>query len=235
MVRTFTEAVFARGLAALLLALTGCAGGAPADLMVTKTDDANYGYVEKHPSERSYEITYYGPEIYTEITYRPTLAEISQIAQRTSRDLAVWRAAQIAGAKGYKAFRVAGDKEKVQHYIVGRDYEAIPLPLFEDTIIRNLGYRSVTYFRGEATLTVEMLNDAEPDSYDAAATAAAMQSRYAEAMAEPIMADTRYYFGPSSWLYGYKEGYGEAPVFESTKRRPKPPERKPLGQPYYMP
>ena len=49
------------------------------------------------------------------------------------------------------------------------------------------------------------------------------------------MADTRYYFGPASWLYGYKEGYEEAPVFESSKQGPRPPERKPLGQPYYSP
>jgi len=234
--RDASAANFTRsGIAAVILALSACAGGPPPDLMVAKTDEANYGYVEKQISDRNFEITYYGPEVYTEVTVKSWLNEIAETAQRTSHDLALWRAAQIAVAKGYKAFRVTGDKEAVQHYIVGRDYENVPVSTFQDVTIRKLEYWSATYFRGEVTLAVEMKDEIGPDTYDAAATAAAMQSHYNEAIAHPIMADAQYYFGPSSWLYGYKEGYPEAPVFESSKEAPKPPERKPLGQPYYSP
>lgn len=223
------------GAAALVLALSACATMHSPDVMVPKANDLNYGYVEKRISDRNYEITYYGPEVYTEVTIRSWLDEISATAQKTSHDLALWRAAQIAAAKGYKAFRVTGDRQMVQHYIVGRDYENVPVSTFEDTTIRKLEYASTTYFRGKVSLDVEMLDETGPDSYDAAATATAMQTQYSDALSRPIMANTQYYFGPSSWLYGYEEGYKEAPVFESSKTVPRPPDRKPLGQPYYIP
>ena len=220
---------------ALILALSGCAAMQAPDVMVPKGEDIEYGYVETKTAEREYQITYYGPQIYTELTVRSWLDEISATAQKTSHDLALWRAAQIAAAKGCKAFRVTGDREAVQHYIVGRDYETVPVSTFEDTTIRKLEYWSATYFRGEVSLDVALLDEVGPDSYDAAATATALQAQYADALSRPIMANTQYYFGPSSWLFGYKEGYKEAPLFESSPSAPKPVERKPLGQPYYSP
>lgn len=221
--------------ALLAAALAGCAGGPPPELMVPKAEDANFGYTEKQLSDKSYEITYYGPEIYTELTVKVWLDQIVDAAKQTSRDLALWRAAQLASAKGHKAFVVTGESGLVQHYIVGRDYENVPVAPFTNTTIRRLEYWSATYFRGQAKLTVEFADERPEGGYDAAATADTMKARYADIANMPIMADARYYFGPASWLYGYKEGYEEAPVFESEKGPPRPPAQKPLGQPYYMP
>jgi len=220
--------------AVALAAVAGCAGPPP-DLMVPKAADANFGYVEKRISDSTYEITYYGPEVYTEVTVKSWLERIAATAQKTSHDLALWRAAQLATDKGYKGFTVTADKGTVRHYIVGRDYENVPVSTFQDVTIRKLEYWSGTYFRGEAALTVDLTDDLGHGAFDAAKTLAAMQSRYPAAVTQAIMADTRYYFGPPSWLYGYEEGYTEAPVFESTKEAPKAPPKKPLGQPYYSP
>ena len=215
--------------------LAGCMANQPPQLMTPKAEDANYGYIEKALSDRDYEIIYYGPEIYTEQTVRSYLDSIEHTAEETSCNLALWRAAQLAAAKGYKGFKVTDAKGIVRHYIIGRDYESVPVSEFQNVTIRQLQYWSATYFRGEAALTIEFTNDSGSDVHDAEQTAAAMSERYPKAMSEPIMADTQYYFGPSSWLYGYDENYKEAPVFESSKSQPRPPDRKPLGQPYYAP
>ncbi len=215
--------------------LAGCVANQAPQLLTPKAADANFGYIEKTLSDTSYEIIYYGPEIYTELTVRSYLDTIEHTAQETSTNLALWRAAQLAAAKGYKGFKVTDAKGIVRHYIIGRDYENVPVSEFQNVTIRQLGYWSATYFRGEAALTVEFTNDTGGDVHDAAQTVAAMSDRYTKAVSEPIMADTQYYFGPSSWLYGYDENYKEAPVFESSKSSPRPPDRKPLGQPYYAP
>ena len=223
-------------LVSMLAAAAGCAAGPPPELMVPKAGDANYGYAERQVSERGYEITYYGPEIYTELTRKAWLDEIAGTAKTTSHDLALWRAAQLAASKGYKAFTVTGGTEAVRHYIVGRDYENVPVHQFEGAPVRKLEYWSGTYFRGQATLIVELTDEKTDGAFDAAETAAAMEGRYKTAVGAAIMADTRYYFGPASWLYDYdKNNYTEQPVFESSKEGRKPPERKPLGQPYYAP
>jgi hypothetical protein len=218
-----------------LAAAVGCATPVPADLMVPKSADANYGYTEKQISARSYEIAYVGPEIYTEQTRKAWLTEIAETAKRTSHDLALWRAAELAAANGFKGFTVTAAKGAVQRYIVGRDYENVPVHQFEGAPVRKLEYWSGTYLRGQARLTVELTDEAAEGAYDAAQTAAEMRNRYMEAINRSIMADTRYYFGPSSWLYGYEEGYEEAPAFESSTERPRPPDAKPLGEPYYAP
>jgi hypothetical protein len=232
--RAFAMSWIARILLALLLGtLWACAYGPPPQLMTPKTEDQEYGFTEKQVSDRVFEVGYYGPEIYTQLTVRAWLDEIARTAQTTSHDLALWHAAQIAAAKGSKGFNVTNVKEAVRHYIVGRDYENVPVAVLQNVTIRGYEFYSGTYFRGETTLTIELTD--ETGAYDAAQTAAAMESRYAKAVSEAVMADSYYYFGPSSWLYGYDENYIEAPVFTSSTGAPKPPERKPLGQPYYAP
>lgn len=224
----------ARALALLTLALAaGCAPARP--LMVPFGEDSTYGFVDKPAPGADYEVTYYGPMIYTQLTSRRFLSEIAQTAEQTSHDLALWRAAELAQEKGFKAFKLREASGVVRHYIVGRDYENVPVGVFEDVIAKRWEYASWTYFRGEARLTIEPTDENGGGVYLAAETAAAMKSRYEAAVGRAIMADTYYYFGPDAWLQWYDEKHIEAPLFEMTPEAKPGPPGKPLGQPYYIP
>lgn len=203
--------------------------------MIPYADDGTYGFRQKSESPTDYEVTYYGPMIYTQITARSRLDRISAVAKKTSQDLALWRAAEIAEAHGYSGFRVREAGAIVRHYIVGRDYENVPVGVFQDVTILRFEYASWTYFRGEAKIDIELTNDTGEGVFDAAATAAAAKATYEAATSRPIMAWTYYYFGPDAWFQGYDETHKEAPLFE-TVPTPKPgPPGKPLGEPYYIP
>lgn len=212
----------------------GCAGPPP-PLMVPFIDGATYGFADEPAAGTDYEVAYYGPMIYTQMTIRTFLNDIAQTAEQTSHDLALWRAAELAQAKGFRGFRVIDAGVIVRHYIVGRDYENVPVGVFENVIAKRYTYASWTYFRGEAKLTVEPTDDNDGGVYLAAETAAAMRDKYEPAMGRAIMADTYYYFGPSAWLQWYDDKHIEAPLFEMTPEAKPGPPGKPLGQPYYIP
>jgi hypothetical protein len=220
--------------AAAAIGLSACAG-APPPLMIPYNDDGTYGFRQKSVSATEYEVTYFGPMIQTELTVRRFLDRISAVAEKTSQDLAVWRAAEIAQEHGYKGFKVRDAGSIVRHYIVGRDYENVPVGVFQNVTILHYEYASWTYFRGEAKLTVALTNDSGEGIFDANETAAAAAAQYQGATSRAIMAETYYYFGPDAWFQGYDETHKEAPLFESVPV-PKPgPPGKPLGQPYYIP
>ena len=203
--------------------------------MIPYADDGTYGYRQTSTSPTDYEVTYFGPMIYTQLTVRSFLDRISKTAEKTSQDLAVWRAAEIALEHGYSGFRVTHAGSIVRHYIVGRDYENVPVGVFQNVTIQRLEYASWTYYRGEAKIDVELTDDTSEGVFDAAATAAAAKTIYESATSRAIASETYYYFGPDAWFQGYDETHKEAPLFE-TVPTPKPgPPGKPLGQPYYIP
>ena len=219
---------------ASLAALAACSA-APRPLMVPITEDGTYGFTQEQVAPEEYEIAYYGPMIYTQITIKSWLERISNIAKQTSQDLALWRAAELAAGKGFSGVKVSEAGSNVRHYIVGRDYENVPVGVFQNVIINRYEYASWTYYRGEAKLTVELTDETGEGVFNAAETAAALKTRYERAVNGAIMADTYYYFGPDAWFQGYDTEHEEAPLFESVPV-PKPgPPGKPLGQPYYIP
>lgn len=217
-----------------LAVLAGCT--APTrPLMMPFGPDTTYGFVDKPVSGTEYEVSYIGPMIYTQLTIRTALEDISQTARATSHDLALARAGELAQQKGYKGFKVRAADGTVRRYIVGRDYENVPVDVFQNVVATRWELASWTYFRGESTLTVELTDDGGGEAYVAADIAPKLAEHYQAAIQTPIMAGTYYYFGSDAWLQGYDEEYLEAPVLkEPPKAKPGKP-GKPLGQPYYIP
>lgn len=225
----------ARIITLLTLVFVASCAGPPRPLMIPFGEDTTYGFVDKPISATEYEVRYYGPMIYTQLTVRSWLDQIRHRAQTTSHDLALLRAAELAQTKGYRGFKVLEADGTVRHYIVGRDYENVPVGVFENVIAKRYTYASWTYFRGESKLTIELSDETGDGVYVAAETAPALASRYQAAISRPIMADTYYYFGPDAWLQWYDEKYIEAPLIEGVPEAKPGPPGKPLGQPYYVP
>jgi hypothetical protein len=188
---------------ALSLFAAGCAKAPPPTVpaMVPRSANGDYGYSE----------TQLGPDLYTVTFVSPSLPapgspefEYGLGGQKARvHALALWRAAQLALANDYPAFRIESESRDIDVTVV----DPPPPPPYVSTPLRTLsgppcrydcddpvGYWDDAYFnprydewyrrahsfgRARATLTVRMLPALAPGAVDAAATAESLRTAYA--------------------------------------------------------
>jgi hypothetical protein len=100
---------------AILLALAACSSGPTAPLFSPIEGNGQYGYSDQSLAEDRVAVTYTGTTRQG-FGYAGRNSEIERKAVDEAVDLALWRAAQIAKARGFKGFTVADSRIDVRTY-----------------------------------------------------------------------------------------------------------------------
>lgn len=183
----------------VLVLLGACTGTSPGkSFFVPQSTVESHGFSEERLSDTRYLVAYSGPEVITTNTIESLVAKAETHARETAYDLALWRAADLAVAKGYPAIALVSADSRVKQVIVGHDYRQNANPVYDDVQGEALGYQTAIYFRPEASITVDLLRTPVEGAYDAGRLAAQIRQKYTGAASRPIMAHTFYYFGPSA-------------------------------------
>jgi hypothetical protein len=166
-----------RVFAALFVALgvAACAPQTYQDLHVPVASGAGYGYSEQRLDERRFVVTYNAPvergfSFAGEAGRQAAEAELAR-----SYEFALARAAELALANGYTAFRVE-DRKNDAH---SRNYEAWSAPTGPSWAQQRLYALDEAYLVARVTLIVAMLPTYETGAYDANQTLATIRGRYA--------------------------------------------------------
>jgi len=156
---------------AIVLLTAACAPRSFQDLHVPYSGGAGYGYSEQRLDEHRFVVVYNAP-VETGFTFAGEAGR--QAADReVSRayEFALARAAEIALANGYKAFRVEDRKNEA----MSQNYEAWTGPFFREE--RNYSMDE-GYLTARVTLVVALLPTLESGAYDASSTLATIRGRY---------------------------------------------------------
>jgi hypothetical protein len=181
--------------------LAGCAEAPRPPLMSPLAQAAEFGYSDQDLSGNRLEVTYLGPRRRVPLSHGEQATAV-KAAQKQADDLALWRAAQVAQARGKPAFTVVNRHTDVEVTIRDR-YDPYPWgwpgyypyswwrdPFFYPPYPPYSAYRDA-YAQAQAKLTVELLDKMKPGAHDAAATAAEMSAKYgAKAQPKPTQPKT---------------------------------------------
>ncbi len=192
-------------LGACLFLAAGCASQPPpiVPAMAALSANGDYGYSETALAPDLYTVTYVTPSLSAHGDADQDYGLVGE-RQRT-RDLALWRAAQLALEQGYPALQVQSESADVDVTVVdpppGPPYVSAPLrtvsgPPCRWDCGRPIGYWGDPYFnpiyddwyrrahssgRVTASLTVKLLPGPVAGAQDAAATAERLRKAYASA------------------------------------------------------
>ena len=187
-----TRRLFARSILALILVtgLAACATGPNPPLMSPLSPGVDYGYTEEAIGDGRYKITYATPGLRTALD-RDLREDDTTWARALALDLATWRAAELARAEGFKAFRI--DDRRVEIEVVSYD----DAPRFPDTYLgQPLGatrypphglmrpLRSA-WLQARAILTITLTPEPGDDALDAQKTIARMSRKHPEGRLPP--------------------------------------------------
>lgn len=180
-----------------LLALAGCASRQlPQPAMVAMGQFGDFGYAERRLAEDRYEVSYTTPLLRTSTSSGERSREV-EVQKEQARDLALWRAAQLAQRAGYAALRIDSDNRDADvtirresdpfdrpypypyPYLYGRGEWPFYSPYYGPGY--GYGYRTEATARITSTLRVTFLRQPTDDSLDAAATVKDLSARYASA------------------------------------------------------
>lgn len=155
-----------------------------------------YGYSDRHVVGDTYEITYISP---SQRVARSSAARRGAVAEQSdeARDMATWRAAELALEKGFPAFEVVDTRTDTEVSL--RDYDYNFPSLFHmshvyryDRLYRDYYYPygtnpsvSTAYASTRTILTVKMEKAAGENTKDAQATRDRLRLKYAAAQAAP--------------------------------------------------
>ena len=161
------------------LVLTGCTATPP--LLSPLEQAKRYGYSERELAPDRVEVSYQGPR-HTLPTGSPTVPE-AQVApvRAEALDLATWRAAALALARGFTGLRVV----ERQSFVDARPdflYDAGPWPTWRYTalVYGAPGYAGAlaVYVQARATITVQLVATPQGDDLDAAETIARLRAAH---------------------------------------------------------
>jgi hypothetical protein len=169
--------------------LAGCAPAPVYPLYTPVQVAGSFGYAEQRISAARYTVTYTAPVHRTDAFGGERRDQDADRQVVLAYDMALWRAAELALAHGYPAFRVAGRNNDVQ---VDVRHEAYfdPFPRFGHH--HRYGrfphgypryYPSYAYLAAGVTLAVEFRRRGAGDTFDARATRARLRAQYARATA----------------------------------------------------
>ncbi len=169
--------------------LAGCAPVPVFPLYTSVQVAGSFGYAEQRISDTRYRVTYTAP---VRTTYAYGGERRDQDTDRQvalAYDLALWRAAELALAHGYPAFRVAERTNDIQVDVRHDEYYD-PFPDFgfhhRYGLIPHgypIYYPSYAYLAAGVTLAVEFRRAGAGDTFDARATRERLRAQYAPATA----------------------------------------------------
>lgn len=168
-------------------------------MVAFETTGGEYGFSETKLRESEYQVRYVEPRlrISTDHTSRQSAIDV---AKQRSYDLALLRAAQLAGEQGYPALQVLRERRDADVDVTERHYRrAWPFagfgyygrPWFPYHYYDEYPYfpyypydgdylvREAAFARVSATLTVKFLKEPREGSLDVAETTSNLQKRYA--------------------------------------------------------
>jgi hypothetical protein len=178
---------------ALLLggALAACSQTPQPPLLSPIAQVTDFGYADRDLANDRIEVTYLGPS-YRVSTWRNSRQEAVDRAKAQAEELATWRAAQVALAKGKPAFEIVDRHTSVEVDV--RDYyDPYPFgwapygygyypyrwaraPFYSPWPVSG-GYRDA-HAQAEAKLTVQLLDKTKPGALDSQATADRLSQKY---------------------------------------------------------
>jgi hypothetical protein len=158
-----------------LLAVALCAACAPQsfqELNVPASAGTGYGYSEQRLDERRFAITYAAP-VQRGFTFAGDAGREEADRQvNRAYEFALARAAELALANGYAAFRV----EDRRNDAMSQNFEAWQGPFVRPQ--RNYAMDDA-YLAARVTVVVALIPTIEPGAYDAQGTLATIRNRYA--------------------------------------------------------
>ncbi len=173
----------------LIPLLAGCTPAPVYPLYTSLQVAGSFGYAEQRISDTRYTVTYTAP-VQTTFAYGGERRdEDADRRVALAYDLALWRAAELALAAGYPAFRVAERNNDIQ-VDVRHDAYYDPFPHFGHH--HRYGhfsphypsyYPRYAYLAAGVTLAVEFRRAGAGDTFDARATRERLRTRYAQATA----------------------------------------------------
>ncbi len=181
-----------KSLGVLLLVFPLLAGCAPAPVYPLYTSvqvAGSFGYAEQRISDARYTVTYTAPVQRTDAYGGERREQDTDRQVALAYNLALWRAAELALAHGYPAFRVAERNNDIQ---VDVRYDAYydPFPDFgRHHRYGHFPHGTPSYYPRYAslaagvTLAVEFRRAGAGDTFDARATRERLRARYAQATA----------------------------------------------------
>ena len=178
---------------ALAAAVVAACQTGPARPLMSPYDAADdFGYSTRQLADGRYEVVYQGQSART-WAEREKRAEDIAAARGLAYDLALWRAAELAGEKGFAGFTVEGEESDVEVEIVeDAPYYGYPGPAFGFHHFGAYGpfgyagpaFRSA-WLRARVSLTVALTDTVAADVFDAAETAARLEAKYPGALTPP--------------------------------------------------
>lgn len=180
-------AAIARGAAAvaLVLIIAGCQTPPPRPLYRSIAEAESYGYSERRIADDNYEVTYVGPRRRVpanRITREANMEALSVQAE----EIAELRAAELALASGYAAYRITDRRTDVEvtvenydFYYPGPYYYPYRSP-YHHPFFYGPSYSSQALAQVRSVLTVGMEKAAADDTIDATARRDLLMQRYVE-------------------------------------------------------
>jgi hypothetical protein len=176
-----------RALVALigLALLSGCVTGPQLPLLTPLAVGGTFGYAETPLGEDRYSVTYVAPPRLTS-PYGAAREADAQAARTLAFDMAVWRAAQIAQARGFAGFRIIDRRSDVDTYPYADPFydpwdswpcwqcRRFGFPYYADPY-RGSPY---VYLQARVTITVVMQHDPAPGDYRADDVIAQLRRTY---------------------------------------------------------
>jgi hypothetical protein len=181
------RAIAVLSLPVLLALLGGCASEAPMPpLMSPISQVTDFGYSNRDLTSGRIEVVYLGPARRVS-TWRASRQEAVDQAKAQAEELATWRAAQVALAKGKPAFEVV-DKHTDVEVDVRDYYDPYPYGWYPYRWARSPFYAPYppyyssyrdAYAQAQSKLTVQLLDKMQPGALDARETADRLSRKYA--------------------------------------------------------
>ena len=177
-------------LLAAAIAVAACAPAAPVALYSSLEVGGTFGYSEQQLSDTSYRVTYSAPVRTTYAYGGAQRKRETELRLTLAYDLALWRAAELALANGYKAFEVSKQDADVQ-VDIRDDYDFGPV--FYNRNLYRLGYfpyRYSAYFdryarlAAQVSIAVEFRDALSEDAFDAESTLKKLRAKYPSAAAQ---------------------------------------------------
>lgn len=159
-------------------------------MMSPLSPGVDYGYTDEAVGNDQYTVTYVTPSLRTAFDREQRKGDVAW-ARALALDLATWRAAELARAEGFDAFRI--DDRQVDIEVVTHDDE----PRFPDYYLgQPLGanrypphglMRSLrsTWLQARATLTITLVKKPGADTLDARKTIKRMSRKHPEGLLPP--------------------------------------------------